>query len=170
MHPTEHPDFTTITCLQWQHILKADREKDIIIDSLRFLVVSQRIIVFAFVIMDNHFHLIWQIRGLFKRENVQRDFLKFTSQQILKNLRTERSSMLPELCVLAEDRKYQIWERNSLHVPLWTPKVFDQKMEYIHMNPVKAGLCSFAEDYKYSSAAFYLLNETMWNFITHADE
>jgi hypothetical protein len=49
---------------------------------LSFLVKDQRIPIFAFV-MSNHFHLIWQMLGDHKRDNVQRDFLKYTGQQIL---------------------------------------------------------------------------------------
>jgi putative transposase len=60
-----------------------------------------------------------------------------------------------------------VWERNSLGIPLWTPEVFRQKLEYIHANPVRAGRCELAEDYRYSSAKFYKQNENEWNFLTH---
>ena len=60
-----------------------------------------------------------------------------------------------EPLVQAKDRKYQVWQRNSLGVPLQSSAVFNQKPEYIHDNPVKAGLCKYPEDYKYSSARFY---------------
>jgi putative transposase len=78
-----------------------------------------------------------------------------------------KSELLGELLVNAKDRKYQVWERNSLSVPLWTPKVFEQKLDYIHNNPVQAGLCKFPEDYNYSSAQFYERNEKDWVFLTH---
>lgn len=68
--------------------------------------------------MSNHFHLIWQIMGEHKRDAVQRDFLKFTGQQVLKSFRNAGSAMLSELIVNAKDRKRQVWERNSLGVPL----------------------------------------------------
>jgi len=161
--------FTTVTCLEWKPILENDREKEIILESMRFLVEKERVTIFAFVIMINHFHLIWQMNYGHDREREQCDFLKFTSQQILKNYRNENSLMLPKLLVQAKDRKYQVWERNALSVPLWSPAVIDQKMEYIHMNPVKAGLCKYPEDYKYSSARFYLKNEKDWDFLTHID-
>jgi putative transposase len=45
-----------------------------------------------------------------------------------------------------------------------------QKLEYIHENPVKAGLCSVPEDYKYSSASFYETGETEWRWLNHIDE
>ncbi len=163
----EHPDFITITCLEWKHVLKDDRFKDLIINSLSYLVENKRVRVYGFVIMDNHFHLIWQMIGEHKREDVQRDFLKYTGQQILKCLRNEQSSLQQQLLVEAKDRKYQVWERNSLSISLLSPDIFQQKLEYIHYNPVKAGLCELPEDYKYSSAAFYEKNESTWSFLEH---
>jgi len=161
--------FTTVTCLEWKPILENDREKRIVVESMRFLVNDERVRIFAFVIMLNHFHLIWQMRQNHDREGEQRNFLKFTGQQILKNLRNNRSALLDELFVQAKDRKFQVWERNSLSVPLWSLKVFDQKLEYFHRNPVKAGLCEFPEDYYYSSAGFYIKNEKNWDFLIHLD-
>ena len=55
----QHAEFLTVTCLEWKHVLKEERYKKIITDSLGFLVKDQRINVYAFVIMSNHFHLIW---------------------------------------------------------------------------------------------------------------
>ncbi len=56
---------------------------------------------------------------------------------------------------MAKDRDYQFWERNSLSIELRSAKVFIQKLEYLHNNPVKAGLCINPGDYYYSSARFY---------------
>jgi putative transposase len=165
----QHAEFITVTCLDWKHVLHEDRFKNIIIDSLKFLEQSKRVTIYAFVIMSNHFHLIWQILGEHKREDVQRDFLKFTSQQILKILRNEKSSLLDALLVQSKDRKYQLWERNPLSIPLWSGQVIDQKLEYIHYNPVKAGMCKFPCEYFYSSASFYYNLEKHWGFLTHCD-
>ena len=107
--------------------------------------------------------------GDHKREDVQRDFLKYTSQQILKILRNEKSVVLDELLVQSIDRKYQIWERNPLSISLWSGKVMDQKLEYIHYNPVKAGLCKYPSEYVYSSAGFYYDSDKRWSFLIHCD-
>ncbi len=165
-----NPDFITTTCYEWKHVLKEDSYKDIITDSLSFLVKANRIKVYAFVMMSNHFHLIWQIQKGNKREDVQRDFLKFTAQQLLKIIRKENAILLEQLLVNLKDRKHQIWQRNSLSIELRSKKVFQQKLEYIHHNPVKAGLCILPEEYKYSSARFYELNINEWNFLSHYDE
>jgi REP element-mobilizing transposase RayT len=119
--------------------------------------------------MPNHFHLIWQVLGDHKRKDVQRDFLKFTSQQILKKLQKEKSPLLSALEVNLKDRKFQVWQRNSLGIPLWSDWVLWQKLTYIHYNPVRAGLCKYPEDYKYSSSSFYMKSDTRWDFLTHVD-
>ena len=131
------------------------------------MVKEKRIEVNAFTIMSNHIHLIWQIQDGHERENVQRDFLKFTLQTIIRDLKKNHSKVLEKFYVDAKDRKYQIWERNPLSVDLWTKEVFIQKMEYIHYNSVAAGLCNLPEEYKYSSAKFYETSVDEFNMLTH---
>jgi putative transposase len=66
-----------------------------------------------------------------------------------------------------KDRKYQFWKRNALSVDLYTAEVLIQKLEYIHINPVKAGLCEVPEAYYFSSARYYLKNEKNFDFLEH---
>ena len=80
---TEYPHFFTATNLEWKNVLAKDTYKDIIIESMRFLVKDKRVIIYGFVIMGNHIHLIWQLQAGRKREDVQRDFLKFTAQHVV---------------------------------------------------------------------------------------
>jgi len=164
---TEYPQFFTATNLQWKRLLQPDKYKDIIIESLRFLVEAKRIRLYAFVIMDSHLHLIWQMQPEIEPQNVQRDFLKYTAQQIKKDLVKNHPAVLEHFKVATGDRQYQFWERNALSVELITRKVFLQKLVYIHDNPVKAGICKHAQDYKYSSAIFYETGVDNWGFLTH---
>lgn len=166
IHAKEHAEFVTITCLDWKPILEDDRIKNIIIESLTYLTTHNRISVYAFVIMSNHMHLIWQMLGDHKRENVQRDFLKYTAQKVIKYLEHHDKDLLAALLIQAKDRKYQVWQRNSLGVPLWSDSVLWQKLEYIHNNPVKAGMCRDASEYVYSSARFYFKDDNMWKFLS----
>jgi REP element-mobilizing transposase RayT len=150
-----YPDYFTATILEWKHLLKQDKYKDIIISSLEFLVKNGRIKVYGFTIMSNHIHLIWQVQQGYQRKDVQLSFMKYTAQMIIKDLRNSHKEVLEKFRVKTSDRKYQIWERNALSISLWSQSVFKQKLDYIHANPVVAGLCRFPEEYKYSSAAFY---------------
>ena len=102
-----------------------------------------------------------------KRENVQRGFLKFTSQRIKDRLKLNEPDLLSQLLVNAKDRKYQLWERNPLSVDLWSEKVMVQKIRYIHENPVRAGLSTYSHEYKYSSALLYKTGIDNWGFLTH---
>ena len=131
---TEYPQYFTATNLEWKRLLKPDKYKDIIISSLRFLVTDKRAKIFAFVIMDNHIHLIWQMMGDNDAEAVQRDFLKYTAQRIKKDLMMNHPKVLEHFKVEAKDREYQFWERNALSVELRRHEVFMQKLEYIHWN------------------------------------
>ena len=95
----------------------------------------------AFVIMSNHIHLtylparqVWQIQNGYERDTVQRNFLKFVSQTIQRDLQKNHPKVLERFYVGAKDRKYQFWKRNPLSIDLWTKEVFIQKMEYIHNN------------------------------------
>ena len=115
----------------------------------------------------HHVHFIWQIQKGFTKEAVQRDFLKFTAQQIKDDLEKNHPKVMSLFKVNAKDRKYQKWERNSLSVDLFSAKVFSQKLNYIHQNPVKAGLSKFPEEYYYSSAKFYETGIDDFGFITH---
>ena len=167
----EHfPEFITVTCYEWLSLISASTEKEIILQSLQFLTDQKKITIYAFVLMDNHFHMIWRIKQGYKRADVQRDFLHYTAKEILKNLKKNNAELAEKIEVNLKDRKYQVWQRNSLSIELRTEKVYNQKLDYIHNNPVKAGLCILAEEYKYSSAKYHIVNEKNWSFLTNADD
>ena len=150
-----------------EKLLRPDKYKDIIISSLRFLVNNKRVKVFAFVIMENHIHQIWQMMPDNKPEAVQRDFLKYTAQRIKRDLQKNHPNVLEHYKVAAKDREYQFWERNALSVELRSHPVFMRKLEYVHWNPVKAGMCNLPEAYKYSSALLYEEGKESWDFLSH---
>jgi putative transposase len=158
--------FFTATILEWRPLLAYDAYKDIVVDSLRFHVKNNRVQLTAFVIMNNHLHLIWHILHPNKKEDVQRGFLGFTAKAIIRHLKSSHPEILSGHLTNATDRKYQIWERNALSVDIWSEEVLRQKLDYIHNNPVKAGLCVYPEDYKYSTAALYNGLPHEWEFVT----
>lgn len=159
--------FLTATVLEWKHLLANDTYKDIIINSLRFFVINKKIQLNAFVIMNNHMHLIWHIFHPYTKEEVQGGFLRFTAKSIIKDLKQTNAELLNTHKVDLADRKYQIWERNPLSIDIWSESVLKQKLDYIHNNPVKAGYCSYPEEYKYSTATLYSSKPSGWeDFIT----
>ena len=105
-----------------------------------------------------------------KQEDIQGSFLKFTAEAFKKDMKTNNSEFLEAFFVNKKDRKYQFWQRNSLSIELYSKSVFEQKLNYIHENPVNAGLCAFAEDYYYSSAKFYATDIDNFDFLTHCED
>ena len=85
-YPEYWPQFYTATICKWQHLLADDEHKNIIVDSLKFLVTEKRIELNAFVIMSNHIHLIWQPMFGFSPVDIQASFMKYTAQQLKRSL------------------------------------------------------------------------------------
>ena len=168
---TSHLQFFTATIVCWKNLLKPDKYKDIIIKSLKFMIDNNRIKLFGFVIMPNHIHLIWQMGENIKQQDVQRDFLRFISQQIKFDLQANHPHVLEQFKVKVKDRSYQFWQHRPLSVDLCTGEVIEQKLKYIHENPLKEKwkLADLPEDYRYSSAKYYLLNVDDWGIVSHHD-
>lgn len=114
-------------------------------------------------------HLVWKIFEDRKKEDVQRDFLKYTAQKMKLKLSDENTEKLKLYYVGAKDRKYQFWERDPLTSRLPNEEIIHQKINYIHANPIreKWNLCKEVTDYKYSSATFYHNGTSKWDFLSH---
>ncbi len=164
-YPKEWPQFFTATIQEWKHLLKEDKYKNIIVDSLRFLAKEGKVSIYGFVFMSNHLHIIWQSKGSNSIQKIQHSFLKHTSKQF--KLQLEIDNGLEEYEVNAYDRKYNFWQRDALNIELFTAAVFHQKLNYIHHNPVKAGLCILPEAYYFSSALYYDKSIDYFGFIEH---
>ena len=140
-----------------KHLLVNDNIKMIIINSWKYFVQTNKIIIYGFVIMPNHLHLIWNMLHLNKKESPAGSFAKFTAHQFQKYLRVNDPEKLKNYVSQKTDRKYQFWKRDPLAVILNSGKSFLQKLNYIHNNPVteKWQLTVTPEEYKWSSAKFY---------------
>lgn len=161
--------FTTATVKGWKHLLKPDKYKQMITNSMTFLVKEGSVWIYSFVIMPNHFHWIWQMKGETQLSHVQQRMMKFVAQQIKFDLTDHHPGVLEQFKVERKDRQYQFFKEKPLSVALYTDEVVWQKMEYIHRNPVqhKWNLVQAPEDYVFSSAAFYATKDVRWPFLTH---
>ena len=74
--------FYTATITNWRKLLEPDKYKNIIIDSLGYLVKAQKIKVYGFVIMPNHIHILWEFLELNGKEMPHASFMKYTSHRI----------------------------------------------------------------------------------------
>ena len=161
----EWPVFFTATIQHWKWLLDGDQYKEIIISSLDHLVKLQKVKVNAFVLMSNHIHLIWQSLGDHKIRDIEISFKKHTAKCFKEQLGNE--DRLENYIVYKPDRQHNFWKRNSLSVELYTPSVYQQKLNYIHLNPVRSGICTSPAEYYYSSAKFYQEQDKTFSFLSH---
>ena len=164
-----HTAFITITNLNWLPVLQNDYHKQILIEALQHRVNLHQVSIYAFVIMPNHFHAIWQLHDGVDNIAFRRDLLKFTARSILKFMFMNEDPLLQQLKVNASDREYQVWERNSLSVDIYSQSFLIQKMNYIHNNPLqdKWKLAVMPEEYPYSSAGFYETGINVFDIVQH---
>jgi putative transposase len=162
--------FWTGTIKDWRMLLVEDQFKEMIIGCWQELVKRNKILIYGFVIMPNHLHVIWEMAEMNGKEMSHASFNKFTSHQFLKNIRTNSPSMLAEYREENDpERKHQFWQRDPLAVKMYSRKVVEQKLEYIHLNPLQENwnLATRPESYRWSSSKFYETGEDEFKIITH---
>jgi putative transposase len=165
--------FTTAKCLDGLFLLYTDEGKQAIMDTWKYYVDKQQVIIYGYVIMSNHYHIIWQFDDEKFFWEYQRDAHKFMAKSIIGSLKNEKNSyLLNQIEVNAADRKYQVWERDALSKEVLTEPFFMQKLNYTHNNPCRTNppLAINAEDYLWSSANFYLNGIDPFGILTHIYE
>ena len=152
--------FITFSVVQWIDIFTRKVYADIVIDSLKYCQANKGLKIHAWCIMSNHLHLIVSTDENNMLSDVLRDFKKFTSVSILaelKNSTTEsrKNWMLWIFKKAGEgnnrNKDYQFWQQDNHPIELDSSEIINSKMDYLHQNPVRAGLVRKEEDYLYSS-------------------
>lgn len=153
--------FVTFTIHQWADVFTRKQYIDEFLDSIIYCQKEKGLEVFAWVVMSNHCHFILRA----KNENLSdiiRDLKKFTSKRIYhlikENPKESRKEWL--LKVLSYQGKIWFWEEGYHGEEITSKSFCNTKLDYIHLNPVKAGLVEKAEEYLYSSAGdFYTIRK-----------
>jgi len=151
------PHFMTCTILHWIPLFTRPATVEIIYESLVYL-MKDGLKLYAYVILENHLHLIAQSRDL--NRDIAR-FKSFTANQLIKYLKQNHLvGVIDQLQFYKKahkrDRLLQLWQE-GIH-PEWIQNeaMMKQKIDYIHHNPVKRGYVDQARDWRYSSARNYL--------------
>lgn len=163
--------FVTTTVVDWVDVFTRPAYSHIVVDSLQYCQEKKHLVVYAWVLMSNHLHMIISLDGEMDSEkerlelsNVIRDFKKFTSKKIvsaiLENEQESRKAWMLNRFEYAgfNDSKikdYRFWQEGYHVEEITATKFLKQKIDYIHQNPVKREIVAYAEDYLYSSAVDY---------------
>jgi putative transposase len=158
-------NFVTCTVVGWIDIFSRQYYRDILLQSLTFCRKEKGLLLFAFVLMSNHIHLVLQTapNSKYTLSEILRDFKKYTANKILTAIMNETESRRDWLLHMFEfhanfncnNRNFQVWQQDNHPITLYTENVIWEKVNYIHNNPVRAGIVYRPEDYIYSSALNY---------------
>ncbi len=148
--------FVTTSCYQRQHLLVDEKCFILLTENLKFYCQKYKAHIVGYVFMVNHVHFIIYFESRNCLSAFMRDFKKYTSLQIRKHLEQTHHELIEGIRYSYKSQHFKIWEDRYDDVALYSRNVCEIKMEYIHHNPVKAGLVNDPIQYKYSSAAFYL--------------
>ena len=155
--------FIKTTVVNWIDVFTRKVYKDVVIDCLDFCIKNKKMILYGYVIMSNHIHLIIQSEEG-KLSDLIRDFKKYTAKKILELIQTNpvsrREWMLERFKKATEshtrNKNYQFWQYGNHAEEIYSDNFMWSKLDYIHMNPVRAGIVEKASHYLYSSAGNYV--------------
>ncbi len=127
----------------------------ILFDSFKFYNEKYKAKLLAYVLMNSHIHFII----FFERDNhlidYIRDFKEFTSLKLKEYIQAQQAEPLQNIEYEHRTQHFKVWTDRYDDVYLHSRDLCETKINYIHNNPVKAGLVSTPVDYPFSSAAFY---------------
>lgn len=154
--------FVTLTLVGWIDLFTRYDYCDELINNLNFCIDKKGLRVFSFCIMPSHVHMVATLQDEQKQlSDVLRDFKSFSAKQFLKMINehpqeSRKEWLLHMFAYFAKhnghNSQYQIWQQHNHPIHLFSNEWVEEKVNYIHQNPVKACLVTEPEAYVYSSA------------------
>lgn len=154
--------FLTLQVVQWTDIFTRKKYRDIIIESFKYCQKEKGLEIYAYVIMSNHIHLLARASNE-NLSDVLRDLKRHTSKKIVEAINEGNESRRDWLLMIfryaarahSRNNEFQFWTHENHAIEVYSNNFIEQKVKYIHDNPVRAGIVENPEDYLYSSARNY---------------
>jgi len=157
--------FVSFAVVGWLDVFTRQVYRDLFLESLVYCQKEKGLKIHAWIIMSNHIHLIISRSGTQKIEDIMRDLKKYSAFRILKEIKENSGESRKDWMLYlfskagqanSNNKVYQFWRQDNHPVELdFHSNIFEQKLNYIHENPVEAGIVKKASDYLYSSAIDY---------------
>jgi putative transposase len=152
--------FITLTVVSWVDVFTRNIYCEELIRNMRYCQQYKGLELYAYVIMSNHMHWIAGQRDG-KLNHLLRDFKSYTAKQLLSMIYNNPMESRRDWMkiVFQYNAKFQqqnadnmFWQKTNHPLDCYSPKVFMQKLNYLHENPVRTGLVMNGGDWFYSSA------------------
>jgi len=169
----DKPYFISFATVYWIDTFIRPVYKDILIESINYCVEKKDLIVYAWVVMTSHVHMIIGTKGE-PMQNIVRDLKRHTSKSILQAINENPQESRKEWMLWMHERagrkngnnsKYQFWQQHNKPIILDNNEIMEQKLNYLHNNPVEEGFVCEPYEYKYSSAIDYAEGKGMINVV-----
>lgn len=155
--------FLTFTITDWVDVFTRLHYKNLIAESLAYCRKNKGLKLYAWCLMTNHLHLVCSIEPPLRMTDFLRDYKKFTAKAILDEIQMAGESRKDWMLYRFEFagkfdnriQKYRFWQDKSHPIELISNEMIEQRINYIHENPVRTGIVAKAEEYLYSSARNY---------------
>ncbi len=161
--------FVSFATVNWLDVFTREIYLGILADSITYCRKHKGMELYSYVFMPNHVHLLFRSLNN-DPSGLIRDFKGFTSRKLIKAIKDNPLESRKEY-LLAQFEKaglknsnvknYQFWQQNNQPIEVYSNWVVEQKVNYIHNNPVKEGLVTNPVDWKYSSARNYAGDQTV---------
>lgn len=161
--------FLTFTIEGWIDIFSRKDYRNIVLECFKFCQENKQLKIHAYVIMTNHIHVIWTAQNG-NISDIIRDFKSYTSRMFLQTINSIPESRKDWLLYMFEffgnktnrNKTFKIWTSNNHPEEIGSEDFFFQKLNYIHQNPVRAGIVLNQDEYIYSSASNYAEKESVF--------
>lgn len=156
--------FVTFTVVNWIDLFIRDEYKEIIMDSLLYCQKNKGLLIYSYCIMTSHIHLIIRVDKGHILSDVIRDFKSYTSLQLKKSIKNNKRESRKEWVIWMmqkvgeknkRNRGFQLWQQHNHPIELTTNEMMDQRLAYIHNNPVEAGFVDDPCAWIWSSCSDY---------------
>ncbi|MBI5215969.1 MAG: transposase [Ignavibacteriae bacterium] len=163
--------FLTATIVDWTAIFLSHKYFEILIQSLKHCQEKKELRVAGYVIMPNHIHLIAAGSLTHRLSDTMRDFKRFTAGKIIETLQEDHRTstlMIFQQAALLEERgnEHKVWIDGNHPILVEDGFMFQEKLKYLHDNPVRKGYVDQPEHWVYSSARNYVHND---NTVFHVE-
>lgn len=154
--------FLTLQVVFWRDVFTRQRYRDIVVRSLDYCRRNKNLEIYAYVIMTNHIHLVVRSQTGSLSATI-RDLKKYTAQMIIQSIMNDpesrRENLFNQMKYAAKATKrnvvFRLWTHENHTVELDTDAIMDQRIAYIHENPVREEWVDHCQDWIYSSARNY---------------
>ena len=155
--------FISFATVYWIDVFTRVNYFDIMIESLDYCRKHKGMEIYGFCIMPSHIHLIFR-SSTGDPSGLVRDFKGYTSRKLIKAIEENPQESRKEWMLWMFEKAgkknsnvkhRQFWQQNNKPIEIWSLKVFEQKLQYIHNNPLEVGFVTNPIEWKYSSARNY---------------